>query len=63
MLNTQKPYATRTSSSCCHVLRSPAGQVAFLRIDRRGAGRLGATELRMGLLLGLGLGYSMISLS
>ena len=27
-------------------------QVAFLRIDRRGAGRLGATELRMGLLLG-----------
>ena len=27
-------------------------QVAFLRLDRRGSGRLGAQELRMGLLIG-----------
>ncbi|OLP86159.1 hypothetical protein AK812_SmicGene32765 [Symbiodinium microadriaticum] len=35
--------------------------VAFLRIDRRGAGRLGATELRMGLLLGARIDFPAVT--
>ncbi|CAE7853750.1 unnamed protein product, partial [Symbiodinium sp. KB8] len=36
-------------------------EVAFLRIDRRGAGRLGATELRMGLLLGARIDFPAVT--
>eukprot|EP00913_Durusdinium_trenchii_P006846 g6437.t1 len=36
-------------------------EVAFLRLDRRGSGRLGAQELRMGLLLGAGLDFPAVT--
>jgi len=36
-------------------------EVAFLRMDRRGSGRLGAQELRMGLLIGAGLDFPAIT--
>ncbi|CAE7217506.1 unnamed protein product [Symbiodinium natans] len=36
-------------------------EVAFLHIDRRGAGRLGATELRMGLLLGARIDFPAVT--
>ncbi|CAJ1421059.1 unnamed protein product [Effrenium voratum] len=36
-------------------------EVAFLRLDRRGAGRLGAQELRMGLLLGAKVDFPAVT--
>ncbi|CAL1144324.1 unnamed protein product, partial [Cladocopium goreaui] len=36
-------------------------EVAFLRLDRRGSGRLGAQELRMGLLIGAAVDFPAIT--
>eukprot|EP00931_Biecheleriopsis_adriatica_P101679 TRINITY_DN7676_c0_g1_i12.p1 TRINITY_DN7676_c0_g1~~TRINITY_DN7676_c0_g1_i12.p1 ORF type:complete len:1419 (+),score=370.51 TRINITY_DN7676_c0_g1_i12:1474-5730(+) len=60
---TSKASKTRGLDALIEVLAQRYGwaEVAFLRLDRRGAGRLGPVELRMGLLLGARIDFPAVT--